>query len=383
MIKISHSKRRIENVTKSSVHKRRVLVLSTNSDDAGAPLHVECLVKELKQYVHFTIVFGEDGPVAKRLKASGFNVLILQGMRSSISPITDLSLISRIDKLILELKPNLIHCHSSKAGLLGRLAGARRNVPVLFTVHGWSWSSVLGIKSHILFLIEKIISKITHTSFLYVSVAVGEIGKSQLGIKESQGKVILNGVHDLSFFKRINKNKIRFIMPARASYPKDHETITKAFEVLSIDSELVFCGGGTDSIDFINKVKLWAPNRHLEVKCLGQRNDIPNLLRDADVMILSSYSEALPLSIMEAMSTGLPIIGSNVGGIPELVSSDQNGYLFAAGNVEALTAAMLKMNDIERRKYLGHESRVKFELNFTISSMANKTLNYYDEILNL
>ncbi|WP_162140882.1 glycosyltransferase [Pseudorhodobacter ferrugineus] len=363
--------------------KPRIMILSTNSDEAGAPLHVEMLVQALAHDVDFTILFGKDGPVLRRLKDAGFDARLLSGMRSAISPLADLKLLRRIDFLIAEIKPDLIHCHSSKAGLLGRLAGRRRRVPVLFSIHGWSWSSVSGPKSQLALMIERMVATLRGVHFLYVCEAVETTGYRMLGLRADQGTVICNGVQDLSYGSRPRNRTPHFIMPARVSYPKDHETLVRAFESLPEESRLVLCGTGTDSEEFSALVRQWAPMRHTAIDCLGPRSDIPDLLHQADVMVLSSASEAMPLSIIEAMSTGLPVIASDVGGIPELIAPEFNGYLVPAGDITSFALAMTKLIDPQRREDFGRQSRLRYETAFTVSIMAQQTLACYRRLIKI
>lgn len=367
---------------KDRKRKPRVLLLCTNSDQAGAPLHVEMLVKALKQKVEFIILFGDDGPVARRLEAANFDTRILIGMRSDIKPFTDVKLIHQLDRLIFNIKPDLIHCHSSKAGLLGRIAGRRRKVPVLFTIHGWSWASVSGRRSYLALFIERLVAKLRGIHFIYVCNAVKLTGQSFLGLTEDQGTVIYNGIQDLGYIRRPDVETLRILMPARVSYPKDHKTLIRAFEKLPLDSELVLCGSGTDSSEFLALVKEWAPTRYKSINYLGQRNDIVELLRDANVMVLSSKSEAMPLSIIEAMSVGLPIIASNVGGIPELVVPKTNGFLVPVDDVNSFVEALLDLKDTQIRAEFGKKSRAIFEDKFHVSKMANQTFEKYWKIIN-
>lgn len=357
--------------------KPRVLLLCTNSDLAGAPLHVEFLARELADKIDFVLVFGEDGPVSRRLLEDQFNVKVLKGMRSTISPVSDINSLQKILRLIDEWQPDLIHCHSSKAGMLGRVAGYFRKIPVVFTVHGWSWASVSGGKAKLIFFVEHFLARLKNVYFIYVSHAVETVGQKKLGLTNNQGVVIHNGVPDLSQSTRKNRDFVRFIMPARVAYPKDHETVIRAFDALEKESVLVLCGTGTDSSSFACSVEDWAPRRHRDVIRLGQRVDIPRLLHDSDAMILSSRSEALPLSIIEALSVGLPVIATDVGGVSELVATGQNGYLVEKGNVSTMIHAMESLLDPARRREMGVESRRRFVSGFTIQMMADATLSCY------
>lgn len=361
--------------------KLRVLLLCTNSDEAGAPLHVETLVQLLRDDVDFILLFGEDGPVLHRLRATGLDARLLRGMRSAISPVRDIALLRRLSRLVREIRPDLIHCHSSKAGLLGRLAGRMQGVPVLFTVHGWSWASVSGRKSQLAQIIERGLAHLRDVHFLYVCQAVADTGREILGLRPSQGQVIFNGVPDRGRAASDLPGPVRFIMPARVAFPKDHETLIRAFSTLPTDTRLILCGTGTDTADFAERIRTLAPLRHADIIGLGQRSDVNALLQDAHVMVLSSSSEAMPLSIIEAMSAGLPVIASHVGGIPEQVTDGISGLLVPPGDVTAMTAALHQMLDPAARRRMGRAGRRRYEADFTAPGMARATLAFYRRLI--
>lgn len=358
-----------------------VLLLSTNSDEAGAPLHVETLVRLLREEVDFILMFGEDGPVLRRLREAGFDARLLEGMRSSISPMRDFALLRRLSRLTRDIRPDLIHCHSSKAGLLGRLAGRVQGLPVLFTIHGWSWASVSGRKSQLARFIERKVAHLRGVHYLYVCQAVADTGREVLDLRPAQGQVIYNGVPDRGLAARDLSNPVRFIMPARVAYPKDHETLIRAFSALPEDSRLILCGAGTDTPEFAERIRTLAPKRHSDIVGLGQRSDMDALLHSAHVMVLSSRSEAMPLSIIEAMSAGLPVIASNVGGISEQVTEEVTGLLVPPGDVAAMTAALHRMLDPATRRRMGHAGRQRYEADFTATGMAEATLAYYRRLI--
>ena len=361
--------------------KPRVLLLCSNSDEAGAPLHVEMLVRLLREDVDFILMFGEDGPVMRRLRTAGFDARLFEGMRSSISPLRDLKLLRQLFRLLGDIRPDLIHCHSSKAGLLGRLAGRGRGLPVLFTIHGWSWASVSGRRSQLALFIERRVAHLRNVHYLFVCQAVAKIGKDILGLRPSQGQVIYNGVPDRRRAAADLPPPVRFIMPARVAYPKDHETLIRAFSALQEDGQLILCGSGTDTPEFAARIRDLAPQRYKEITCLGQRSDVDTLLQGSHVMVLSSRSEAMPLSIIEAMSAGLPVIASNVGGVCEQITDGVTGLLVPPTDVAAMTAALQRMFDPETRRRMGHAGQERYEADFTATGMAEATLAYYRRLI--
>jgi glycosyltransferase involved in cell wall biosynthesis len=355
----------------------KVLILSTNSDEAGAPRHVEALVRSLSSQVLFSAIFGADGPILRRLRASGITTRVIHGLRSKISPFADLKSLIEIVSVIREEKPDIIHCHSSKAGLLGRIAGHITQTTVVFTVHGWSWDSLPKPKRWVALAVERALALAPLCFFIYVSEAVRRIGQSRLHLKESQGEVVLNGVPDLGRAESENDRPIVFLMPARAAYPKDHETVVRAFERVTEPAQLIFAGESTDSRIFREKLETWAPTKHAAISVLGTRNDVPDLLKRSHVMILSSRSEAMPLSILEAMSSGLAVIATDVGGIKEQVIDRVTGLLVPVGAIDQMASAMQALMSDDLRSTHGTAGRSRYEEIFSIERMAEKTFAIY------
>ena len=98
-----------------------VLILSTNSDEAGAPIHVHSIIASLHSHVDFVAIFGEDGVIADKVRSLNVTVLIVPEMRSAINIALDITAFRSISKYVEIYKPDLIHAHSSKAGMLGRI----------------------------------------------------------------------------------------------------------------------------------------------------------------------------------------------------------------------------------------------------------------------
>ena len=207
------------------------------------------------------------------------------------------------------------------------------------------------------------------------------MGRETLGLNPLQGEVIYNGVRDLGLANSGRRETVRFIMPARVAYPKDHETLIRAFSNLTNNATLILCGAGTDHPSFAERISTLAP-RGLDndIIRLGQRSDMDVQLHSSQVMVLSSHSEAMPLSIMEAMSAGLPVIASNVGGISEQVINEVTGLLVPPGDVSAMTAALQRMLDPATRYRMGIAGRRRYEADFTSTRMADATLAYYQRL---
>src|SRR5690606_15043714 len=108
------------------------------------------------------------------------------------------------------------------------------------------------------------------------------------------------------------------------------------------------------------------------VQFLGQRQDVPELLHAADAIVLSSRTEGLPNALMEAMATGLPVAATDVGGVRELVTEDQTGFLAASGDARGLAQAMSKLMRLseQERAEMGRQAQRHIRENFELEIVA-------------
>jgi glycosyltransferase involved in cell wall biosynthesis len=359
---------------------RRILVVSTNADLAGAPLHVLALVKAIGARCEWEFVFGEHGPVERALREMGYRCFILQSLRSRISIYRDFLTFFRLLALMRASKPSLVHAHSSKAGLVARVAGRVLRVPVLYTVHGWGWRGLGPLSARLVQTAEWLCARIGGGRFIYVAREVEDEGRRRLGLGRSQGRVVPNGVPDPATVSETS-GRLKAIMVARVCDAKDHECAVRAFELSGVEGEFILCGGGTDSPKFASLVKCWAPVRWRDVKLLGSRSDVLGLLLSSNVFVLASKFEAMPLSILEAMSVGLPVVSSRVGGVPEIVDHGATGLLIDVGDSVALASAMRALDSESLRAEMGAAARAKFLSRFGVDRMASEVLEAYEWVL--
>jgi glycosyltransferase involved in cell wall biosynthesis len=359
----------------------RVLILCTNSDEAGAPIHVQTLILSLRNEITFFAVFGEEGPVAERLREHGIAVEIVPKMRSRINLIDDAKAFCAVSRHVDSFQPDLIHAHSSKAGMLGRLASLYHRIPCLYTVHGWGWRGLGKIGGGLVYILERLLSvAVRSSSYIYVSRSVEYEAQTILGISKSRGKVIYNGAADLEPQPE-RCTTMRILMPARVTAAKDHESLIKAFEQLDFDAELWLCGGGTDKEDFLLKLRILAPTRNQAIRTLGPRSDVSKLLQETHVFALISNFEALPISIIEAMSAGKAIVASDVGGVSELIVSGVNGLLVPKNDVASIAAAFTSLRDPHLRAMFAKNARMTYGEKFTAKRMAVELKQSYMQLV--
>lgn len=367
----------------SGAHKgslpKRVLIFCTHSGLAGAPIHVKHLVEGLGARFELRIVFGSEGEVSRELQDGGYKVDILPPCVSALNLWSDLRALVALDNILKSFRPDLIHVHSAKAGLLGRIAAWKNRIPHVYTVHGWGWRGKPFITRALVRLAEQGLMLIPRGQQIYVAEAVQQECAARLWKAERRGRVICNGVPDPGV-SPIPEGMPTFLMAARVCDAKDHRTLVEAFDRLEGPARLILCGEGTDSGEFKNCIRSWAPRKNGDIALLGARGKILELMRSSHAVVLCSNYEAMPLVLLEGMAIGRPIVATRVGGNPEIVGSDGCGILLDPGDVEGWRQALQMLQDRGVCSAMGKSARARFEEKFTLSSMLEAVFNVYQQV---
>lgn len=363
-----------------------IVYIITRSDVlGGASVHLLDLARGMiNQGYRVHILVGGAGAFTEELKKNNINFTSLKHLKREISLFHDVLGFLEIKKYLKQLKPDIVHCHSSKAGLLGRLAAKSLNLPVVFTAHGWAFTDGVSPKKQKIYAtLERFLAKISDHI-----IAVSEYDR-QHGFKYQVGtpeliQTIHNGVPDIRTvpIEKIEPQSIvKLIMVARFEDPKDQYFLIQALSKLPkhLNWKIDFLGEGPN----LQKCQELARKEKLDLKIIfhGQSFKVKEFLNEAEIFVLISNYEGFPLTILEAMSTSLPIIASDVGGINESVSSE-NGYLIPKGNIDILVQALTELIvNTNLRQQLGSNSRYLYETQFSFNTMLQKTFNIYTQVL--
>ncbi len=349
-------------------------------------MHVLQLAKAVKQSgCSVTLVFGGvDGKIVSICKENGLDTIVLPQLIRSLHPWHDLAALFALRKLIKSIQPDLVHLHSSKAALLGRIAAWLSKVPAIVTVHGWPFVHPQSkVSKAIYFILERSMVALT-AKFITVSKVDYDIALQQLKVLPQQLILIHNGIENDQSFAPVKSDTIKkgcsIISVARFETQKDHRTLLFALQQIKhIPWQLRLIGSGP----LLAEIKQLAGQLGMseKVEFLGERSDVAELLTQADLFVLLSHWESLPISIIEAMRAGLPVIASNVGGITELVDDGVSGLVVSAGNIpEASDALRSLITDPALRQSMSEASKQKFSQHFTADLMLSKTLACYHHV---
>lgn len=355
----------------------------------GASIHLLDLALGSKASGHQVIIgVGNASPsrpslFQERAAVMGLECHSVESLVREIDPIKDIACYLELRKFLKRHAPDIVHVHSSKAGILGRLAARSLSLPVVFTVHGWAFTEGVSAKRRFFYMwVEKIMSRFT-SKIITVSNYDRQLAIKKLVSNPDRMITVHNGMPQSLDYAvlELNPPVIKLIMVARFERPKNQASLLKALAAINSESwTLELVGDGPElqqTIDLAIELKIQD-----RIVFAGACTDIASRLARSDVFILVSDWEGLPLTILEAMRAGLPVVASNVGGVSEAIINDVTGLLIERGDVSGLTMAISRLiASPETRLQMGLKGRSKFEREFTFDLMLTKTLNIYHSVL--
>jgi glycosyltransferase involved in cell wall biosynthesis len=356
----------------------RILILITLAETGGAQTYVASLLPALAPRSEVVIAAHGEGPLVDAAGATGMRFVPLRHVRRPLHPFRDLLGLLELVALIRRERPDIVHVNSSKAGVLGRMAAVLARVPiVVFTVHGWAFKAYSGIASTLYRAADRLMARAT-TITICVTEADRAAGVAARTCDPDRTVVIANAVDvDAVPPARHDGDPPRIVTVGRLAWPKDPRTLVRALARLPDRSfSAVIVGDGPDRSGMETEIRELGLESTVEL--CGARRDVPELLARSDVFALASRSEGGPISILEAMAAGLPVVASDVGGVRELVVEGATGMLVPAGDPDALAAALERLlGDPELRRRLGAAGRERARERFDLSALRRAHLELY------
>ncbi len=350
----------------------------------GAQKIVLRLMRELKG--QGILITGKGGKLyADAAKELGERHVTLPCLKRKISPLHDLICFFRLRKVLIGLYDKydriILHTHGSKAGVLGRIvSGSLPFVSSLHIIHGFAVNPYISpLKRFIYLNAERIASCYGD---IVVTVARAHIRRSiEWGMSKRVKYFCIPNYVDIDNFrvKRKTNKLIKIVTVANFKPQKNPLMWAKvALEVTSRfrNAEFIYIGDGPmrRSVE-----KLVQENRR--IKILGWRNDIANLLPDMDIFFLPSRWEGLPLSVLEAMASALPVVASAVDGTTEVVLDSITGYLLTPDDLNGYIERLGELiEDANKRKKMGREGRERIKKCFSYKNMIGKVFYIYGSL---
>jgi glycosyltransferase involved in cell wall biosynthesis len=311
-----------------------------------------------------------------------------------VRPLQDTAAFWTLFRIFRREKPDIVHTHSSKAGILGRWAAKLAGVPVIFhTAHGFGFNDFQRpvVRKFYLWL-ERLTTRIT-TKLVVVSYANAEKGERSRVFERSDWVLCRDAISVAEFMQPgLRRQKLRewgippdkviagmiaCFKPQKA--PVDF--IDVAARVLRENKKAHFLMAGDGELRPEVEARIREHGIGEHVTLLGWQKDMPEVYRNLDIVVLTSLWEGLPCVFSEAMAGELPIVATNVDGAREAIIHGENGYLHDAHDIEGMAASVLKLiNDSNLRREMGRRGRARV-MEFDISTSVSSLESAYRECL--
>ena len=341
---------------------------------------------------------GPEGELLDRNSHPNLNMAVATSLRRNIHPWHDWQAYLQIKQLIRQLKPDIVHTHSAKAGLLGRWAAHRLKVKgIVHTIHGAPFHPYQNPLSRCLFrYCEKLAAQRCHKLISVCDAMTKQLVTAKVAPRE-QFTTIYSGM-DISDF--INANSHRDSMRqelgfsdndivvgkiARLFSLKGHEyLITAASEIVKSNPAIHFLlvGDGILRQDIETQIERAGLSAHFHFTGLVAPSAIPQYLGAMDILAHTSLREGLARALPQALLAGRPVVSFDIDGAKEVCISDETGYLIEPRDITALTTAILKLaNSKSLREQLGNRGQQMCETMYPHQIMTKKIRTVYEQLL--
>lgn len=303
-----------------------------------------------------------------------------------INPLFDLLALIKCVYIISIEKPDLIHAHSSKGGVLARLAGLFFQIKVLYTPHAFSFLSTQNyFKKKMYILIEKCLIT-TNTILLATSNSEKNLAINTVGFKPSKALVLNNAVNPVDSNEldpnQIHSNYICTI--ARPSYQKNLEMLLEVFLLVSKrykETHLYIIGAGeySPSLNKINQIiSDYSLEDRITILPWITRKRVLSILKNSKIYVSTSRYEGMPFSVIESMSLKVPCILTDTDGNRDLVVDGFNGYIIKNMNIEQMSTKICTLiENNSKRKQLGQNAHAFYKKHHLLANFINKLTEYY------
>jgi glycosyltransferase involved in cell wall biosynthesis len=378
------------------VPKTRICHIITLLELGGAQQNTLHTVAHLdRRRFQVSLIAGAGGHLDGEAAAiPDLEVHLLPELRREVHAGRDLLALVRLVAILRKMQPDLVHTHSSKAGILGRWAAHLAGVPrVVHTIHGFGFHPRMPFLKRRLFQTLEVWAAPLTTRFLAVSSANLEAGVHAGLFPRDKARILRSGVVLAPFRNGISAGRLRedlgipsgaplagmvaCLKPQKA--PSDFVAAAARVATRLPDAHFLLVGDGELRAEVEEDVRRlgMAGRFHL----LGWRRDVPCIFKNLDLLVLTSLWEGLPRVVPEAMAAGIPVVATRVDGTPEVVVEGETGFLVEPHDVENLSeriAWLLSHRDAAKR--MGERGRGRVG-EFDIDVMVRRQEELYEELL--
>ena len=370
-----------------SISRPLIVHIVYRFDIGGLENGIVNLINSLPEnkYRHAIICLTDYSDFITRIKKKNIEIYALHKKEGN-----DFKMYLRLWKLLKRLKPSLVHTRNFATMDCHIATILFRNIYRIHGEHGWDMVDLTGNnKKHI--LLRKVFSFFID-QYIVLSSQSGSYLTSKIGISPTRIKQIYNGVDTDKFRQRnytyqSNSHKVIFGVVGRLAEVKNQLFVIKVINELLLKYpkykekfEVHIVGDGP----LYEMIRQCIVDYNVERNCklLGKSNEVSELMQTFDVFVLPSLAEGISNTILEAMSCGVPVIASNVGGNSELVDEGKTGALYSVNNNNELIKLIKQyIENNEMRILQGKNARLRIEEKFSLNKMVEQYTQIYDAVL--
>ena len=354
----------------------KILQVIPHFDIGGAEAMCKHLSIALKKHGHevkIVSLYDLSTRNTADLEAEGFEISYL-GKKSGL----DFSTIKKLKTIIKEFRPDVIHSHLH--ALKYAYFASSKNVPIVHTIHSVAQYDSHGVSR----VLNKLFLSSGRVKFVALSKAVQKTIVDTYRIDAEQVPVVLNGIPIDHYYP---KHNYELHSPATIANVASFQPVKNQIELLKavmilqskgVECELFLYGDGEKRAEIEEFIK----QNELDtvVHLCGFRDDIPEKLAESDIFVLPSLFEGIPLSLIEAMATAMPIVASNVGGIPDMINDGENGLLCEPIAQSIAEKIQLFVSSVDLRASCG-KSALKAASRFSDERMCLGYVDVYKSVI--
>lgn len=358
----------------------RVLHVIARLNVGGTARYITRLAEELPKHKIETFVATgfvqgseTEDPSAKKLK-----VIRIPSLGRQINPIKDHFALKQLLEVIKEVKPDILHTHTFKAGYIGRIKtreinkAAGKRVKFVHTFHGHLFDDpeFSGIKSLVITSFERRFAMRTDAIVTVGAQVAKELLEREIGQPE-QFTNIPPGVEPLMLPKAKPRTKVTIGWIARVTGVKNP---MRALEIAKLfpDAQFLIAGGG----DLLDQVKAQAPKN---TKVLGW-TDAAKLFAASDIILSTSENEGMPIALIEAQLASKPVVATNVGGVAEVILNNKTGFVTRKNTQELAKALEKLINSKALRASQGNAAKAHATKAFSVEKMISAHVSLYKKL---
>ncbi len=321
------------------------------------------------------------------------NFVIVPELVRPVHPLKDFLALRKLEKILREQKPDIVHTHSGKAGILGRLAAKRAGIPIIIHhIHGPSFGNFQGALANYIFTAaERHAAKVTDHFFcsagamtrLYLTAG---IGKPEMFTRIFSGfdlRPFLNTTNDLSLRKKLGLEENHFVIGkiGRVFKLKGHTDLITAFAKILPQiphARLLFVGDGSLRGEIENQIHALGLDGKAIFTGLVPPNEVARYVGIMDSVAHLSYREALSRALPQALAAGKPVVAYDFDGADEVCLENETGFIIRTGDTDAAGQRLLQLaRDPALREKFSQRGQQFVKENFSIEKMVDDQYNVY------